>query len=578
MKSKTLIAANLFAGLLLGTAGCTTAPVSQVQTESPVSIIQYDARSHPVIANAGMVVSQNKTASEVGRDILAKGGNAVDAAVATGFALAVTLPRAGNIGGSGFMLVHLADAGQTIALDYRSAAPMKFDLEKYRKPDGNIDVEALTYGPDTAGVPGTVAGLYEAWERFGSLPWGELVAPAIELARQGIIVSDDLAYVLENSGPTFEQYPSSAATYMQADGSRYLPQQLFKQPDLAESLSLIAEHGRDGFYTGELAAKIVEGVTAAGGSISAADLERYQAKYRDVISTDYRGYKVYSMPPASGGGLALLQMLNILSEFDVERFPEGGSESYHLLAEVMKLGAANRRAGIGDPDFVQVPVEGFLSRKLAHELANSIDLRSSRATKDIEPADAEKYESRDTTHFSIVDQFGNAVSNTYTLGYSFGSGFVVPGTGILLDNQMRNFKLSDPEHANALVGGKRMASSMTPTLVLDEEGKVVLVTGSPGGSRIINVVLQIIVNVLDYDMNIEEATVAPRIHQSWRGAPLYLEPGITRDTVSLLEARGHDIRWQRTMGSTQSVMVKDGLYFGAADPRRPNAGAVGYQR
>jgi len=547
------------------------------QPSSSEFVIRYDTIHHPVVANGGMVVSQNTQASSIGRDVLAKGGNAVDAAVATGFALAVTLPRAGNIGGSGFMLVHIADSGKTLAFDFRSAAPANFDLEQYRTLDGKIDTDQLVYGPHVSGIPGTVAGFYQVWQRYGTLPWANLLGPAIALASDGIVVSDDLAFVLENSSPTFRRYPASATAFLKSDSSTFLQGDILKQPDLAWSLTQVSTHGADGFYKGELAKRIVEGVRAAGGYWSLEDLESYQAKERKVIETDYRGYQVLSMPPVSGGGLALLQMLNVLDEFDVSAYPRGGADSVHLLAEVMKRGAANRQVSIGDPDFVRVPIEGFLSARLAKETSSEISMTHARPTKEIASFEAEQYESRDTTHFSVVDQFGNAVSTTYTLGYSFGSGFVPPGTGILLDNQIRNFKLNDPDHANAIAPGKRMASSMTPTIVLDPEGNVKLVTGSPGGSRIINVVLQLVVNVLDYELNIAEATAAPRLYQSWRGAPLYLEPGFSLDTEEILLSRGHEIKAQQTMGSTQSIVVEGGLYFGAADSRRPGAGAVGLQ-
>jgi gamma-glutamyltranspeptidase/glutathione hydrolase len=544
---------------------------------SAESVIRYDTIHHPVVANAGMVVSQSILASTIGRDVLAKGGNAVDAAVATGFALAVTLPRAGNIGGSGFMLVHIADTGKTLAFDFRSAAPANFDIEQYRTIDGKIDTDQLVYGPHVSGVPGTVAGFYQVWQRYGSLPWENLLAPAITLASAGIVVSDDLAFALENSSPTFRRYPASATVFLKPEGDVFLPGDILKQSDLAWSLTQISTYGADAFYTGKLAERIVEGVQAAGGHLSLEDLASYQPKQRKVIETDYKGYQVISMPPVSGGGLALLQMLNVLDEFDISTYPRGSADSVHLLAEVMKRGAANRRVSIGDPDFVRVPIDGFLSARLARETSAEISMTTARPTKEIESFEAEQYESRDTTHFSVIDQFGNAVSTTYTLGYSFGSGFVPPGTGILLDNQVRNFKLNNPEHANAIAPGKRMASSMTPTIVLDPKGDVKLVTGSPGGSRIINVVLQLVVNVLDYKMNIAEATAAPRIYQSWRGAPLYLEPGFSFDTEEILKARGHQLESQQTMGSTQSIVAQGGLYFGAADSRRPGAGAVGLQ-
>ncbi len=555
--------------------GCTTVP-PKTETPDAAAVITYDTIHHPVVANAGMVVSQNAVASLVGREILARGGNAVDAAVATGLSLAVTLPRAGNLGGGGFMLVYLKESNQIIALDYRSAAPGTFDLEQYRKEDGSVDYERLEFGANAAGVPGTVAGLYEAWQRFGSLPWAELVEPAVTLAREGIVVTEDLSFALGAAKGVFNMFPSSAAAYMKQDGTLYLPGERLVQPDLAWSLAQIGAGGAEAFYSGELGQRFVAGIQANGGSMSMADLARYQAKERDPIEVEYRGHRVIIMPPASGGGLALAQMLNVLSQFDLGAVPQGSTASFHLLAETMKRAAANRRFGIGDPDYVHVPVEGYLSDQIAVEMAQSIKLEAATPVGKIDPIDANFYESRDTTHFSVMDQYGNAVSNTYTLGYSFGSGFVVPGTGILLDNQIRNFSLRDSGHANSIAPGKRMISTMTPTLVLKDD-EVRIVTGTPGGSRIMNAILQVLVNVIDYNLNIAEATARPRIYQGWRTSALYVEPGISADTVKLLEQLGHRVQPQQTMGSTQSIMYEDGIFYGAADDRRPGALAAGVQ-
>jgi len=550
-------------------------PVAYGQ-QSGQPIIRYDAVHHPEVASYGMVVSQNNLATAVGREILQRGGNAVDAAVATGFALAVTLPRAGNLGGSGFMLVHVAGSGETVALDFRSVAPLASNDQMFRKADGEIDGAAMTYGARAAAVPGTVAGLYEAWERWGSLPWAELLEPARRLAAGGIVVSHDLSFALSEGAKSMAQFPSSARTYLRPDGQAWQPGERLVQSDLAWSIEQIMAGGAAAFYQGALADRIVTAFQAGGGVISREDLGEYEVKERDVLATDYRGYRVMSMPLASAGGMTLIQMLNMLSEFDVGSLGAGSVAQLHLLAEVMKRAAANRRTWLGDPDFVDVPVDEFLSRDVAKGMAASIDLDRASEVAEVEPWPMGDKLSHDTTHFSVMDAAGNAVSTTYTLGHSFGSGWVADGTGILFDNQMRNFSYDDgPGHPNAVAPKKRMLSTMTPTIVLDADGEVFLVTGTPGGSYIINVILQVLVNVIDFDMNIAEATHRPRMYQGWKWPQLGLEPGFSPDVVAALQALGHATRTEQTMGSTQSIVMRDGEYFGAADPRRPNALALG---
>ena len=434
----------------------------------------------------------------------------------------------------------------------------------------------MTFGPRAAGVPGTVAGLERAWQEFGVLPWREVLAPAIELAENGIEVSNDLAYALNGALPVMSRFPSSLEAYAKEDGAAYAAGELLVQPDLAWSLRQIRDHGADAFYRGAIAEKIAAHMEQAGGFISQADLAAYEVQTREPIATQYRGYRVVTMPPSSVGGLALLQMLNVLGHFDLARLPQGSAASMHVLAETMKQANANRREGIGDTDFVDVPIAGMLSEAIASEMAARIDPDRATPVARISPMDAGAFESRDTTHLSVVDGAGNAVSLTYTLGYSFGSGLVVPGTGIILDNQMRNFSIREPDiHANRIEAGKRVVSTMTPTLVFDPDGALFLVTGTPGGSRIHNVILQLIVNTVDYGMNIAEATHAPRIYQAWREPELGVERGIGADSLRLLEAMDHEIEVQQTMGSTQSIVLRDGLLRGAADPRRPGAVALG---
>jgi len=576
---KTVLAAFILGGLLscqgIEQTTHTTETVKSAAIDTGGVVLRYDSVHHPVIAQHGMVVSQNELATQVGQKILASGGNAVDAAVAVGFALSVTLPRAGNLGGSGFMLVYLAETKTTVALDFRSAAPASAKLSDFLDESKNIKWQDLTFGPKAPGVPGTVAGLYHAWNKHGSLPWPTLLEPARKLAQDGITVSDDLAFALREALPTMRNYPSSVAAYANGPDSPLQSGDLLRQPDLAQSITEISEGGADAFYRGVIADKIVSFMQEQGGYISHQDLQSYKVRERKAIETSYRGHRVVTMPPSSTGGLALLQMLNVLQNFPLAEHPAGSAESLHIIAETMKRVAANRRFGIGDPDYVTVPTKGFLSDSIARDIAGKIDANSAKAVGDVKPIDAQPYESRETTHYSVVDKFGNAASTTYTLGYSFGSSLVVPGTGILLDNQLRNFAHRTPNHANAMQAGKRMLSTMTPTIGFDPDGELYLVTGSPGGSRIHNIVLQILVNTIDYGMNIAEASHRPRIHQQWRTPQLGVEAGINPDTLQLLRRKGHVVEQQQTMGSSQSIMRRSGYLYGAADPRRPGALALG---
>lgn len=538
-------------------------------------IIRYDTIHRDVEGYHGMAVSQNHIATQVGHEILAGGGNAIDAAVAMGFALAVTLPRAGNLGGSGFMLVYLADKKKTVALDYRSMAPISRIEKHNRTANGKIDWDKLTFGPNASGVPGTVAGLYEAWKQYGSLSWKTIVQPAIDLADNGIIVWPDLHFVLDKSKQVLGNYPSTKKIYLRPDGTPWQPGELLIQKDLAWSLKQIQHYGADAFYKGPLAQRIVAAFAKHEQHFTADDLAAYQVKYRDPVSTKYRNYTVTSMPPSSAGGITLLQMLNMLEQYDIKSLEAGSAAQLHLLAEVMKRAAANRRTYVGDPDFIDIAINGYISKDLAKQMIKSISPNKASEVKDIQPAPIAEYESRDTTHYSVMDSIGNAVSNTYTLGYSFGSGFVAEGTGILFDNQLRNFYISNSyDGPNRYQPGKRMISTMTPTIVFNHDGPF-LVTGTPGGSRIINAVLQLIVNVIDFDMTISDATHQPRIHQGWNSQTMHFEPGISPDTLAILKQMGHRIRQQQSMASTQSILYKGGRYFGSADPRRPNALAMG---
>ena len=549
-------------------------------TALPKQLLEYPSIHSPVIGEHGMVVSQNAAASQVGADIIRRGGNAVDAAVAMGFALAVTLPRAGNIGGDGFMLVHDARSGEDVFLDFRSVAPKAATLSMFLTNTGK-ESEQAGRGYRAPSVPGTVAGLYLAHRKFGHLPWAELVAPAIALARDGVVLTPDEAFAFSWGRARLETSAAARAAYYHADGSLFKAGETVKQADLAWTLTQIAERGADGFYRGPVAERFAADMQAHGGLISADDLAAYRPVERKPLRGSYRGLQVLTAPPASAGGATLLNMLNILEHFDIKAAGLGSAKSLHLLSETMKLGYADRRDILGDTDFVKIPLEGFISKAYAQQRAKLVNLRRARPVRKISPGDPTAFESPSTTHFSVADAQGNVVSTTYTLGADFGSGVMVAGTGVLLNNQMNNFDHEEAARAlaagkplppNAMQPGKRMLSTMMPTIVF-KDGKPWLVTGSPGGSTIIDTVMQIIVNVVDYGLNIDEATHQPRIYQTAKDT-LNVEPNFNLDTVARLKDMGHPIASEETMGSAQSIVIDKGLFQGAADPRRPGALAV----
>ncbi len=546
-------------------------------------IISYRSVHHPVYSKTGMVAAQNGTAAQIGAQVLAEGGNAVDAAVAVGFALAVIVPRAGNIGGGGFMLVHDAESGETTAIDYRETAPLKATRDMYLDADGNADPQLSRFSHKASGVPGTVAGLYEAHKRFGRMPWKRLVQPAAELARDGIIVSKDLATMLDNARERLCRQ-KTACEYFYRDGAyAYDFGDIFFQTDLAKTLQLIANQGADAFYRGEIADKIVAEMEAGGGLIDHESLAAYEPVMRKPLRGQYRGYEIVTMPPPSSGGVALVQMLNILEHFPVAELGAGSADKVHLLAEVLRLAYADRSKHLGDADFHPVPVDWLISEDYAQALAGTIDMERARPSADVVPGKAPPLESMETTHYSIIDVDGNVVSNTYTLNLTFGSGIAVAGAGFLLNNEMDDF-VSKPgvpnaygllgSEANAVEAGKRPLSSMMPTIVF-RDGEPWFATGSPGGSRIISTVLQFVVNVIDHGMNIADAVHFPLVHHQWLPDRLSVEAGIGPDTARLLEQRGHEVRVIGTMYSgTQTVAYDDGLFLGASDPRRPNAASV----
>ena len=546
-------------------------------------IVAGSALAHPQSARGGMVATQEATATSIGVDILRRGGNAVDAAVAVGFALAVTLPRAGNLGGGGFMLVHHASTNRTVAIDYREMAPALASRDMYLDADGNVDKRRARYTHLSVGVPGTVSGLLTALERFGTMSRAAVMAPAIALAKHGVVVSPYLAAGLRKRARRMRRWPATERIFYRPNGGFYDPGELLKQHDLAWSLEQISLHGAAAFYDGGIGARLVADMKKHGGLIGRDDLKRYKTILREPIWGNYRGYRIASMPPPSSGGVHLVQMLNVLEGFPIGYLGHNSAATLHLMAETMKRAYADRSKYLGDPDYWDVPVRGLTSLAYAQRLRSHIDRHRATPSTAIGPGVPSKFESRETTHFSVADREGNFVANTYTINFSFGTGIVAEGTGILLNNEMDDFsaKPGVPNaygllggEANAIEGGKRPLSSMTPTLVFKGR-QPILATGTPGGSRIITTTLQVIMNVIDHKMNLAEATNAARVHHQWFPDELRVEKGLSRDTVERLSRMGHRIVTKRAMGSVQSVLSSNGMFFGASDPRRPGALAAG---
>ena len=551
------------------------------------SYIDYLSPYHPVEGRSGMVVSQNYLSSDIGVEILNKGGNAVDAAVAVGFSLAVTLPRAGNLGGGGFMLVYIKEKDEIFYIDYRSKSPLNssiakiFDLAKNKKfnpKDFTDDMfDKTRYGYKASAVPGTVAGLLEAHKNFGKLSLKEVLEPVIKQASEGIKVSYDLNKVIEET-PQLREDPESFRIYFK-NNKAVAENSILKRPDLAKTFSLIADQGMDGFYKGEIATLMVEAMNANNGLFSLEDFSSYKASFGDPISTAYRGNLVFTAGPPSGGGITLLTALNILNYFGLGELQSDSTITYHLLAEAERRGHNNRSHFVGDPKYFNVPVKDLLSKERTKELAETINVKKASKSTVVKKLDYVK-ESRDTTHFSIIDSEGNAVSNTYTLGYSFGSGVTIPGTGILMNNQMNNFayrygdkneKGRSASTGNKFEPGKKPMSTMAPTMVFNKENKLMLVTGSPGGTHIPAAVLRVITGVIDFDLNIGDATMSPRVHKDWPNTGISYERTLSSDTVRGLKIIGHKVTPEHTMGSTQSIHIINGINYGYADLRRPNA-------
>ncbi len=553
---------------------------------SQLAANRYDSSNdifHPVYGKNGMVASEQGLATQVGLDILKQGGNAIDAAVAVGFALAVVLPNAGNIGGGGFMVLHDDKTGKDVAIDFREIVPAKASRDMYLDSQGNVIDGKSLFTHDASGVPGTVAGMEYALKKWGTMPLSKVLEPAIKLADKGFIVSDVLAKTLKEEKSTLGKWSASKAIFFK-NGEPMKSGDLLVQKDLAKSLRLIAKQGAKAFYQGEIATKIAKEMQSHGGTMTLEDLKAYKVVERQPIIGDYRGYKVVTMPPPSSGGVHLIEILNMLEHYPIKEDGVNSAKNIHHMAESMKLAYADRSEYLGDPDFVKIPVTGLTSKAYANELAKTIDDNKARLSSNIKPGKPQPYESDQTTHFSVMDKAGNAVAVTYTLNLNFGSGIVVEGTGILLNNEMDDFSVK-PGVPNAfgLVGGaanaieakKRPLSSMTPTIVM-KNNKPWLVTGSPGGARIITTVLQSVVNTIDHEMNPAEAIITPRVHHQWLPDELRVEEGISPDTIKLLQDKGHNVVTKAPMGRIQIIQADDSGFYGYSDPRNPDGKTLGF--
>ncbi|MGY3077812.1 gamma-glutamyltranspeptidase/glutathione hydrolase [Bradyrhizobium sp. LM6.10] len=540
---------------------------------------------HAVPAEHGMVVAQEKISAQVGADILRRGGNAVDAAVATGFAMAVTYPRAGNIGGGGFMVIHSAERNEDITIDYRETAPAATTPQIFLGADGKPDAAKSRDSALGVGVPGTVAGLALALEKYGSgqFTLAQLLEPAIAIARDGFVVSDDIADTLPGWHRRLARWPTSAKIFSRPDGTPLGEGDRLVQSDLAETLSAVAAQGARGFYEGPVAEKLAKAVSDAGGIMTPADLKSYQAVIRAPVRGTYRGYDIVSMPLPSSGGVVLVETLNILEGFQLADLKQGSPASLHLLIEAMKRAYADRARYLGDPAFVNAPIGTLIAKDYAAKLRATISADRATPSKQLVSTATSPHEGSNTTHFSVVDGSGNAVSNTYTLNFSYGLGLVADGTGVLLNNELDDFTAAvGASNAYGLVGfepnlpgpGKRPLSSMSPTIVL-KDGKPVLVTGSPGGSRIISTVLQVIVNVLDYKMDVAAAVAAPRLHHQWLPDEVRIESGFPDNVLLELKAMDHLIVEPMGQTSANSIAVTANGPLGAPDPRTRGAEAAG---
>lgn len=590
MRTKRLF----FATLIAAQAALAAAP-SLAQAPGDASganaLISYPGLFHSVEADNGMVVAQDRLAAEVGRDILKKGGNVVDAAVATGFALAVTHPQAGNIGGGGFMLVKLADRNDVVAIDFREMAPAGASRDMFLDEKGDVDNTRARFSHLSTGVPGSVMGLTMALEKYGTMPIGEVIKPAIRLADKGIPVTAALADSLAEYETRFARDPSSVRYFLRKEGGSYRRGDTLVQKDLARTLKAIAAHGAAGFYEGPVAEQIVAEMKANGGLITHEDLKNYKAVERATITGEFRGYQIVSMPPPSSGGVHLVEMLNVLQGYDLKAMGHNSADYLGMLVETMRRAYADRSEYLGDPDFYDVPVAALLDEAYATRLRKAIDFRKATRSEEVHPGLGSPPESEETTHYSVMDAKGNAVAVTTTLNFTFGSSYSVDGAGFLLNNEMDDFSAKAGAangygligaEANEIAPAKRPLSSMTPTIVI-KDGKAVFATGTPGGSTIINVVLQNVLNIIEFGMNPMQANAAPKVHHQWQPDVILTEPGISIDTMRIMEGRGFlfargpdGALRQRPLGRTNTVMLDGDTLLGAADPREPDGGVGSY--
>ncbi|HWQ61682.1 MAG TPA: gamma-glutamyltransferase [Negativicutes bacterium] len=544
---------------------------------APFNNVSEAASARPEKSSVGMVMTTQKIANEVGMQVLRDGGNAVDAAVAVGYALAVVHPVAGNLGGGGFAVIHTA-AGDDVTLDFRECAPGKATRDMYLDQSGNVIPNASVEGYLAAGVPGTVAGMSAMLKRYGSRSLAALMVPAIKYAENGFTITARQAETFREYAPRLSKFASSKQYFLKADGSTYKEGEVLVQKDLAKTLNLIAQQGPDAFYKGVIAELIAKDMAANGGIVTKEDLGKYQPIWREPVKGSYRGFDIVSMSPPSSGGTHIVQILNVLEGYDLKSMGYGSSQAVHVLAEAMRYAYADRSEFMGDPDFVNVPVKGLTSKDYAAAIRAKIEPDKATPSSDVRPGQPTLHEGTNTTHYSIVDRWGNAVAITYTINDYYGCGAAVSGAGFLLNNEMDDFSVK-PGVPNiyGLVGGdanavepyKRPLSSMSPTIVL-EDGKLFMVVGSPGGSRIITTVLQVISNVIDHDMNIREAIDAPRVHMQWLPDELRIEKnGLVKDVVDKLTAMGYKVVVRGNMGDVNAIVVDQGsgTICGAGDSR-----------
>ncbi|SPJ35168.1 gamma-glutamyltransferase [Kushneria phyllosphaerae] len=568
---------STLAGLL-----CLLVMLSPLAASAQPPIIEGE-RFHGEPGEHAMVVTSHTLASQAGRDILRQGGNAVDAAVAIGFALAVVQPRSGNIGGGGFMVISDEKSGEVTSIDYRETAPAGAFKTMFQDDQGNVIEEASRHSANASGVPGTVAGMAMALKRYGSMSLDQVMAPAIRLARDGFAIPQRFADGLNGSREQLQKDNGTRRLFYKADGSDWRAGEVFRQPELAATLMRIAQNGPREFYEGETADHLVNTIKAHDGIMTLEDLKGYRAVERAPVHGSYRGYDIYAMAPPSSGGVHIVQILNMLEHDDLTAMGFGSAATMHLMSEAMRRAYADRSKYLGDPDFFDVPVKALTSTDYARELRAQIAPDRATPSDAIGPGNLTPYESNETTHYSVADDSGLAVSNTYTLNFSYGSGIAVPEAGFLLNNEMDDFsaKPGVPNayglvggEANAVAPGKRMLSSMTPTIV-KHEGKNFLITGSPGGSRIITTTLEVISNVIDHGMNIQSAVSAPRFHDQWLPDEIRVEDGFSPDTLRLLEGMGHHVVQKSAMGASQSILINKDGFHGGADPRRETSSAIG---